>query len=52
MTGDDPDEMGDDLVPVDLGTGEVASDIALGKEHTCVLLSSGDVKVRAARPRV
>ncbi|CAM9224093.1 unnamed protein product [Ascophyllum nodosum] len=44
MTGDDPDEMGDDLVPVDLGTGEVASDIALGKEHTCVLLSSGDVK--------
>ncbi|CAM9224014.1 unnamed protein product [Ascophyllum nodosum] len=44
MTGDDPDEMGDDLVPVDLGTGEVASDIALGEEHTCVLLSSGDVK--------
>ena len=52
MTGDDPDEMGDDLVPVDLGTGEVASDIALGEEHTCVLLSSGDVKVRGARPGV
>lgn len=49
-TGDDPLEMGDNLVPVDLGTGEVAAALALGEEHTCVLLESGDVKVEATKP--
>lgn len=44
-TGDEPDEMGDNLIAVDLGTGEVAAALALGDEHTCVLLASGDVKV-------
>lgn len=44
-TGDDPDEMGDNLIPVNLGTGQVASELALGEEHTCMLLESGDVKV-------
>lgn len=44
-TGDEPDEMGDNLIAVDLGTGEVASALALGDEYTCVLLASGDVKV-------
>lgn len=37
--------MGDNLIAVDLGTGEAASALALGEQHTCVLLDSGDVKV-------
>ena len=45
MTGDDPDEMGDKLIKVNLGTGEVAVDMALGEEHTCVILESGGTKV-------
>ena len=44
-TGDDPDEMGNNLVKVSLGSGEVAADIALAEEHTCVLLNSGGTKV-------
>lgn len=46
VTGDEPDEMGDNLIPVDLGTGESASSMALGTDHSCVILESGDVKVR------
>lgn len=45
-TGDDPDEMGNNLVTVSLGGGEVAADIALAEEHTCVVLKSGGTKVR------
>ena len=46
-TGDDPDEMGDNLVKVDLGSGEVPVDIALAEEHSCVVLKSGETKVGA-----
>ena len=45
MTGDDPDEMGDKLIKVNLGTGEFAVDMALGEEHSCVMLDSGGTKV-------
>lgn len=37
--------MGDKLIPVNLGTGEVAVDIALGQDHSCVMLDSGGSKV-------
>ena len=50
-TGDNPDEMGDKLIVVNLGTGEVAADMALGEEHTCVMLESGDSKVRVCGVR-
>lgn len=46
-TGDDPDEMGNNLIKVNLGSGEVAVDIALAEEHSCVVLKSGGTKVRA-----
>lgn len=42
--GDDPDEMGDALPYVDLGTGRTAVDLATGDYHTCALLDNGDVK--------
>lgn len=38
--------MGDNLGPVDLGTGAVVVDMAAGSDHTCVVLDRGDVKVR------
>jgi alpha-tubulin suppressor-like RCC1 family protein len=40
--GDDRDEMGDALVPVDLGTGRTATSISAGRTHTCALLDTGD----------
>lgn len=43
--GDDPDEMGAYLGHVDLGSGEIVQDVALGDEFTCVLLESATVKV-------
>ena len=42
--GDDSDEMGDDLDPVNLGTGRIAKAIATGDSHTCAILDNGDVK--------
>lgn len=41
MIGDDPDEMGDNLVGVDVG-GTV-TEMALGESHTCMLLDSSEV---------
>jgi alpha-tubulin suppressor-like RCC1 family protein len=37
--GDDPNEMGDDLPTVDIGTGMTVIAIATGAYHTCALLS-------------
>lgn len=42
--GNDPGEMGDNLKPVDLGTGRTALKVALGKYHTCALLDNRTVK--------
>ncbi len=42
--GDDPNEMGDNLPTVDLGTGRTATAISAGDEHTCALLDDGNVK--------
>lgn len=41
MIGDDPDELGDNLVGVQVG-GTV-TEMALGESHTCVLLESAEV---------
>ncbi|MFN3199957.1 MAG: thrombospondin type 3 repeat-containing protein [Bradymonadia bacterium] len=42
--GDHPNEMGDALDPVDLGTGRTATDVATGGYHGCAILDTGDVK--------
>jgi cysteine-rich repeat protein len=42
--GDDPNEMGDRLPEVALGTGQIATAIAAGDAFTCALLESGAVK--------
>ncbi|CAN0089640.1 unnamed protein product [Scytosiphon promiscuus] len=42
MIGDEPEEMGENLVAVDLG-GTVI-EMALGEDHTCMLLDSGEVQ--------
>ncbi len=42
--GNDPDEMGDNLTPVDLGTGRTAKQIALGMFSTCAILNDDKVK--------
>ena len=42
--GDNPDETGMNLAPVDLGTGRTAVAIDAGKAHTCALLDDGTVK--------
>lgn len=42
--GDDPDEMGANLPPVDLGSGRHAKAIALGVRHTCAILDDDRVK--------
>jgi hypothetical protein len=42
--GDDPDEMGDRLPAVDLGTGRTALAIAAGPRQTCALLDDHHVK--------
>jgi len=42
--GDDPNEMGDNLPAVDLGTGKTAVDIAIGGNHVVVLLNDGTIK--------
>ncbi len=42
--GDDPNEMGDLLSTVELGTDRTAVQISAGYKHTCVLLDIGTVK--------
>ena len=42
--GDDPDEMGDALDPVDLGEGRTAVALASAQSHTCVVLDDASVK--------
>ena len=42
--GDGPGEMGDNLAPIDLGTGRTATAIAAGAGHTCAILDDGEVK--------
>ncbi len=42
--GDGPNEMGDNLVAVNLGTGRTATAITAGSDHTCALLDNGSVK--------
>ena len=42
--GDHPDEMGDALPVVNLGTDVTVTDISAGERHTCALLDTGDVK--------
>jgi hypothetical protein len=42
--GDEPNEMGDNLPAVDLGTGRNAKAIAAGGGHTCALLDNNTVK--------
>jgi alpha-tubulin suppressor-like RCC1 family protein len=42
--GDGPNEMGENLPFVDLGTGRSALQIAAGDRHTCAILDNGGVK--------
>jgi len=42
--GDEPDEMGDNLPFTDLGEGQIASVIAIGRDHSCAILGGGKVK--------
>lgn len=42
--GDAPNEMGDALQRVDLGSGRTALDLAAGDQHTCALLDTHAVK--------
>ena len=42
--GDGPGEMGDNLAPIDLGTGRTATAIAAGAGHTCAILDDGEIK--------
>lgn len=42
--GDDPDEIGDDLPFVDLGSGATATSLSLGESHSCALLDDGTAR--------
>ena len=42
--GDAPNEMGDMLASVDLGTGRIAVGVSVGSSHTCVNLDDNSVK--------
>jgi len=42
--GDDPNEMGDKLPLIDVGTSRFAQTVSLGNEFTCALLDNGQVK--------
>src|SRR3546814_11453351 len=42
--GDGPNEMGDNLPTVGLGTERPAVAIACGRKHTCALMDDGSVK--------
>jgi alpha-tubulin suppressor-like RCC1 family protein len=42
--GDGPNEMGDALPPIDLGTGRTAKAVAQGYQHTCAILDNDKLK--------
>lgn len=42
--GVSPDQMGDNLPPVNLGTGVEVEQVALGSNHACAMLSDASVK--------
>jgi alpha-tubulin suppressor-like RCC1 family protein len=42
--GDSPGQMGNALLPVNLGTGRTAKAIAAGDSHTCALLDTNQIK--------
>jgi hypothetical protein len=42
--GEEPGDMGNALLPVDLGTGRTARAITAGDDHTCALLDNSTVK--------
>ena len=42
--GDNPNEMGDNLLPVDLGTGRSAVAVTTGNGHSCARLDDGSLK--------
>ncbi|MCB9371849.1 MAG: carboxypeptidase regulatory-like domain-containing protein [Microthrixaceae bacterium] len=42
--GDGPGEMGDALLPVDLGTGRTAVAVTTGYDHTCAFLDDGTAR--------
>lgn len=42
--GDNANEMGDNLLPVNLGTGRTAVEVVAGGSHTCALLDNASVK--------
>lgn len=42
--GDQPNEMGDNLPAIDLGTGRTATRIAVGQMYTCAILDNGRIK--------
>jgi alpha-tubulin suppressor-like RCC1 family protein len=44
VIGDEPGEMGNALLPIDLGTGRTATAITAGSAHTCALLDDRSVK--------
>jgi alpha-tubulin suppressor-like RCC1 family protein len=44
IRGDEPDEMGDHLPAVELGTGRTVTAIGVGELHTCALLDDAGVK--------
>lgn len=48
--GDGPNEMGDNLPAVDLGSGRTAVDIVVGNQHTCALLDNATVKCWGKSP--
>jgi alpha-tubulin suppressor-like RCC1 family protein len=42
--GDNANEMGDNLLPIDLGTGRTATKVVAGLDYVCVLLDDSTVK--------
>ena len=42
--GDGPNEMGDNLAPIQLGSGRTATAITASYSHSCALLDNGQVK--------
>ena len=44
ILGDGAGEMGDNLAPIQLGSGRTATAISAGGSHSCALLDNGQVK--------
>ena len=49
--GDAPNQMGDNLAAIQLGSGRTATAIAAGTYHSCALLDNGQVKCWGANAR-